>query len=95
MRVRKSGKSRLQGLQDFESANWFVAQEVRMFTWATALFAVSLLAEALGFAGLAIAAAILAKAIAVALAVLMLILIIAGPSSVDSILGPYSRPILT
>ena len=66
-----------------------------MFTWATALLAVSLLAEALGFAGLAIAAAILAKAIAVALAVLMLILVVAGPSSVDSILGPYSRPILT
>lgn len=66
-----------------------------MFTWATALFAVSLLAEALGFASLAIATAILAKAIAVALAVLLLILFIAGPASVDSILGRYSRPILT
>ena len=66
-----------------------------MLTWATFLFVVSLVAEAFGFAGFAMVAAILAKAIAASLVVLLTILFFAGPSSVDTLLGRYSRPILT
>jgi len=66
-----------------------------MLTWATFLFVVSLLAEAFGFAGLALVAGILAKSIAASLVVLLTILFVAGPSSVDIVLGRFSRPILT
>lgn len=66
-----------------------------MLTWATLLFVVSLVAEALGFVGIALVAIILAKSIAAALVVLLTILFFAGPSSVDTVLGRFSRPILT
>ena len=72
-----------------------VGEGVIMLTWATVLFVVSLVAEAVGFAGLALVAGILAKSLAASLVVLLTILFFAGPSSVDTVLGRFSRPILT
>lgn len=66
-----------------------------MLTWTVGLFAVAFLAEALGFAGVALVAIILAKSIAASLVALLTILFFAGPGSVDTLLGRYSRPILS
>lgn len=66
-----------------------------MLTW-TAIFAVVwMIASSLGFTDVALAAAILAKACFTALMVLFTVLFIGGPKMVDTLLGRFSRALLT
>ena len=65
-----------------------------MLTLTVVFLFVSLVADALGLGGIALASAVLAKSFFVALLSLFFLLAISGPASVDWILGRYSRALL-